>query len=89
MSIDDSGIKCKVEATSVLVTVSDAHPLIQLANALSWTELTELVLPDLKQTAKGCWWMGRPLRLRIHLGAFLIQQLFDKTDRVSLGRWVK
>jgi IS5 family transposase len=81
MSIDDSGIKLKVEPTSVIVTVADSHPLIQLVNALPWEELTELVLPDLKKTAKGCWWMGRPLRLRIHLGAFLLQQCFNKTDR--------
>ncbi len=81
MSIDDSGIKCKVAAEVVQITISDSHPLIQLANALNWENLVEIILPDLKKTAKGCWWMGRPLQLRIHLGAFLIQQLFNKKDR--------
>ena len=31
-----------------------------------------MVLPDLQRTtAKGKWWLGRKLMLRIHLGAFL------------------
>jgi len=33
-----------------------------------------MVLPDLQRTtAKGKWWLGRKLLLRIHLGAFLLQ----------------
>jgi IS5 family transposase len=41
-----------------------------------------MVLPDLQRTtAKGKWWLGRKLRLRIHLGAFLLQWLYNLTDR--------
>jgi len=49
---------------------------------LPWTDLAEIVLPDLQSsTVKGKWWMGRPLRLRVHLGVYLLQQLFNLTDR--------
>jgi hypothetical protein len=41
-----------------------------------------MVLPDLQRTtAKGQWWLGRKLRLRIHLGACLLQWLYNLTDR--------
>ena len=41
-----------------------------------------MVLPDLKRTtSKGKWWLGRQLKLRIHLGALLLQWLYDLTDR--------
>lgn len=44
--------------------------------------MTALVLPELQATtAKGKWWLGRALKLRVHLGAYLLQQLFNKTDR--------
>jgi hypothetical protein len=82
MSIDQSGFNSKITARNVVVEVKNRHPLIQLANALPWNELAEMVLPDLKATTKkNKWWMGRPLRLRIHLGAYLLQQLHNLTDR--------
>jgi IS5 family transposase len=41
-----------------------------------------MILPDLKRTTtKGKWWLGRKLTLRIHLGAFLLQWLYNLTDR--------
>nr|WP_083821351.1 transposase [Legionella drancourtii] len=43
--------------------------------------LVETILPDLKKTKGGYWWLGRKLRVRIHLGVYLLQQLFNKTDR--------
>ena len=49
---------------------------------IPWPALAQLVLADLKQTtAKGKWWLGRKLKLRIHLGALLLQWLYDLTDR--------
>lgn len=82
MSIDHSGFKGKVYGHSVLISINEVHPLIKLANSLDWLAISELVLPDLKaSTKKGCWWLGRPLKLRIHLGAYFLQQLFNKTDR--------
>lgn len=81
MSIDESGIKDKVSSTTIAISLRESHPLLKLANALPWQELMDIVLPDLQKTAKGKWWMGRPLRLRIHLGVYILQQIFNKTDR--------
>ena len=82
MSIDTSGIKDKVTPSSIVISIQSKHPLLKLSNRLSWGELSEIVLPDLKATtSKGKWWLGRPLRLRIHLGVYLIQQLYNLTDR--------
>lgn len=55
---------------------------MQLAQVMPWPALAELVLPDLKRTtAKGQWWRGRKLKLRIHLAALLLQWLYNLTDR--------
>jgi hypothetical protein len=82
MSICESGVKSNVKSSIVSIKIVDSHPLIQLCNALNWQKLTELVLPDLKaSTKKGQWWLGRKLKLRIHLAIYLLQQLFNKTDR--------
>jgi IS5 family transposase len=65
-----------------MIDVLPTHPLMQLAQAIPWPALAERVFPDLKQsTAKGKWWLGRKLKLRIHLGAFLLQWLYNLTDR--------
>ena len=82
MSIDESGITSKILPCRMTVNIKAKHPMIILANSLPWEALTETVLSDLKATTKkGKWWMGRPLRLRIHLGAYLLQQLYNLTDR--------
>lgn len=81
MSICQSGIDDKTEAAKILVDITEKHPLIQLAQALPWRELAELIFSDLKKTETGAWWLGRKLKVRIHLGAYLLQQLFNKTDR--------
>lgn len=65
-----------------MVEVSPTHPLIKLMNALDWVDLEKLILPDLKKsTSKLKWWLGRKLKVRIHLGVFLLQQLLNETDR--------
>jgi transposase, IS5 family len=82
MSICLSGLSTKVSESALTISVSEFHPLVRFANALPWEELSELAMTDLKSsTAKKKWWTGRPLRLRVHLGAYLLQQLFNKTDR--------
>ena len=81
MSICQSGVGCTVQAGKVLVNVTEQHPLIRLSQSLPWQILVDTVLPDLKKTKKGCWWLGRKLKIRAHLGVYLLQQLFDKTDR--------
>src|SRR5713101_3626914 len=72
MSICSSGLDAPCRVQPVTIEVSPTHPLIQLAQVIPWPALAELVLPDLQQTtAKGKWWLGRKLKLRIQLGAFL------------------
>ena len=82
MSICSSGLDAPCAGQPVTIDVAPTHPLIQLAQVIPWPALAELVLPDLKQsTTKGKWWLGRKLKLRIHLGAFLLQWLYNLTDR--------
>lgn len=82
MSICDSGIDRKVEGMQVSIKIDDSHPLIKLANFIPWSVLFDLVFPDLKNsTVKGFWWLGRKLKVRAHLGAYILQQMFNKTDR--------
>jgi IS5 family transposase len=82
MSICFSGLDTPCCVHPVTIDVSPTHPLIQLAQVIPWQALADMVLPDLKRTtAQGKWWLGRKLRLRIHLGALLLQWLYHLTDR--------
>jgi IS5 family transposase len=82
MSLDLSGCDAGATAAPIRILIAANHPLIRLANALPWRALTDLVLNDLKRTtARGCWWTGRKIRVRVHLAAYLLQRLYDLTDR--------
>ena len=78
MSICESGMRSKVKPGRILVAITEKHPLIMLALTLPWVELYNIISTDLK---KGRWWLGRKLKVRIHLGVFILQQLYDLTDR--------
>jgi hypothetical protein len=81
MSICDFGMDCKVSAQELTIQIDKNHPLMLLASFLPWVEMFTLILSDLKITAKGQWWRGRKLKVRIHLGAYILQQLYNHTDR--------
>lgn len=82
MSICSSGLSSPGPLQPVTIAVAPTHPLIQLAQVIPWQALAQLVLPDLQHTtAKRKWWIGRKLQLRIHLGAFLLQWLYNLSDR--------
>jgi IS5 family transposase len=81
MSICQSGIDARIQPGKILIDICERHPLIQLGRSLPWRDLVELILPDLKKTSAGYWWVGRKLKVRIHLGVYLLQQIFNKTDR--------
>lgn len=83
MSICISGLHNKIDKNETIsIRVLSLHPLIKLSNSIDWTALHDLVLPDLKKsTSKLKWWLGRKLKIRIHLAVFLLQQLLDETDR--------
>src|SRR5215510_2899626 len=82
MSLCCSGLDIPCCVQPVTIDIAPTHPLIQLAHVIPWQVLTTMVLPDLQRTtAKGKWWLGRKLMLRIHLGAFLLQWLYNLTER--------
>jgi len=82
MSICDAGIKDKVHGGKLTISITDSHPLVLLAKTLPWEQMYTLILPDLKNTTtKKQWWRGRKLKVRIHLGAYILQQIYDKKDR--------
>jgi IS5 family transposase len=81
MSICYSGLDRKTQSALIFINVTQQHPLVQLAQTIQWQELANLVTADLQKTPAGKWWLGRKLKLRIHLGVYLLQQLFNKTDR--------
>jgi hypothetical protein len=78
-----SGIESTLtKNTTVSVNVKVTHPLILLMNALNWSALFKIVEDDLKRsTNKLKWWVGRKLKVRTHLGVFLLQTLYNETDR--------
>ena len=81
MTICYQGLKEKTEASAIVVSIQKNHPLIKLAQKITWPELAAIVEPDLQRTEKGFPNTGRKLYLRNHLGAYLLQKMFDKKDR--------
>jgi len=85
MSLDKSGLDSKLKGGSVVVDIKDHHPLISLGNILNWNNLYSIVEKDLKKRnslkEKIKWWLGRKLKLRIHLAVFFLQTLKQFTDR--------
>lgn len=82
MSLHLSGGDIVVEPGDVSIKVAPAHPLIKLANALPWALLIHIAAGDLKRTTqKGMWWTGRRISVRMHLAAYLLQKIYNLTDR--------
>lgn len=82
MSICLSGLKAKAKPIAITVKPSANHPLLKLAQVMPWALLAEMVMPDLMATtAKGFFNLGRKLKLRVHLGVYLLQQMQNMTDR--------
>ena len=66
----------KLFGQEILVAVPHHHPLIILANQLPWDKMLELIEYDIKQSSplKRLHY-GRKLKVRIHLGAYLLQKM--------------
>ena len=75
------GLFTKIKSTHVKSVVEPTESFIALANILNWQYMADLVLPDLKKTKRGFWWVGRILMLRVHLGVMILQMLLKETDR--------
>lgn len=85
MGLSFCGIGAQFQGRVLIkTTVSSTHPIIELMNGLGWKALANIVEYDLKNTtAKKKWHLGRKLKVRVHLGAYLLQQLLDLTDRTT------
>lgn len=81
MSICLSGMTAKIKAEVVSIFIKPDHPLVMLSNSLPWQELAEMAMPDVQKTKKGFWFLGRKLKLRTHLGVYLLQLIHNMTDR--------
>jgi IS5 family transposase len=82
MSICDSGIGIKLFSQTISINVPQNHPLIILANQLPWETMYDLIEDDLKNsTLLKKLHYGRKLKSRIHLGVYLLQKMYDFTDR--------
>lgn len=81
MSICQKGLDAKVKSQTFSVLVSKKDIFARLANAIDWVHVSELALPDLENTEKGCYWLGRKINLRIHLSVMILQPLLKETDR--------
>ena len=83
MSLDVDGFTNEVNGGEVVIKIDTSHRLLKLAQNLPWELMLEALLSDLQRTDKKHWWMGRPLRVRIHLGVYILQQMFNLTDRAA------
>jgi transposase, IS5 family len=82
LAIDLSGHTSLLKASSITIAIPESHPLIRLANALPWEEYMNLAAEDLKKTTRnGFWQKGRKIKVRMHLGAYLLQNIYNFTDR--------
>lgn len=82
MSICDSGIGRKLFGQEILIPISPNHPLLILGNELPWEEMLRIVEDDFRQNlASKALHYGRKLKIRIHIGAYLLQKMFNLTDR--------
>ena len=87
MSLSLCGLDSRLNTTPVTLIVSKDHLFIQLANAIDWKQLYDIVAEDLKSTTKkGFWNLGRRLLVRIHLAVFILQSLLKATDREMEAR---
>ena len=82
MTLDLSGQERLPHGGVVQIDVDERHPLIELAKALPWKALMDLVVADLKKTTpRGFWQLGPKMKVRVHLGAYLLQRIYNLTDR--------
>jgi hypothetical protein len=82
MSICDSGIGIKSFSQTISINVPEDHPLVLLSNQLPWEAMYALIEDDLKNsTLLKKLHYGRKLKSRSHLGAYLLQKMYDFNDR--------
>ena len=73
MSLDVNGFTDEINGGDVVIHIDGKHRLLKLARKLPWDEMLDVIVPDLQRTECARWSMGRPFRVRIHLGVYLLQ----------------
>jgi transposase, IS5 family len=81
MTIDLSGLSSKLNSLSIPIFLDPEDSVYRLCNQIPWEKAHAQILPDLQKTKKGMWWVGRKINIRKHLGAYVLQCLYNKTDR--------
>ncbi len=64
------------------VRIEPDHRLVMLCGSIPWEELMEKAVPILYQEQGIREDLGRPLNLRAHLGAYILQTVYGWTDRM-------
>jgi len=80
MGISMSGVDVTQKVGTISISVSEDHPLALLSASLDWASMAKLVETDIKRTAT-FWQKGRRIQVRTHLAAYLLQKIYDYTDR--------
>jgi hypothetical protein len=82
MGLRLDGLHTQLTSATIALQVNQTHAYIQLANALNWLAMYEIIAKDLKKSTRLMkWWVGRPLDVRTHLGVLILQTLTKMTDR--------
>ncbi len=82
MALCLQGLDLPTVGGDVPIFISTHHPLIKLANAIPWVEISTWVSFDLLSgIERGYWHIGRKLKVRIHLGAYFLRHMFNMTYR--------
>lgn len=63
------------------IQIEPSHRLVTLCKSIPWRELMEKAIPVLYDEQGVSAEMGRPLDLRAHLGAYILQTTYGWTDR--------
>ena len=66
-----------------IVVLESTHRLIKLCQSIPWDELMEEAIPILYDAQGISADIGRPLDLRAHLGAYILQATYGWTDRFT------
>lgn len=86
MSLCFDGRDGQIAPNTVNIQVTSDNALIRLGQKIPWGSVMDLVTTDLKKTRQGLWHLGRRLHIRLHVSVFLLQIIFDLTDRATEER---
>jgi len=80
MGISTSGVDAAPKVGVISISVSEDHPLVLLSGSLDWISMSRFVEADIVKSTPH-WRKGRRIQIRTHLAAYLLQKIYDYTDR--------